>query len=326
MHYLHTHDSTMAYIVQLRFASYSTCNVPNCQSLHITSSSCDPVLTVDSWKQITHDPVYKFQLKSYLTQNMQDRQTQVRAGPARAVGKLRETDGMVADRSDAATATDQRASLSLIQPGEELPNAAKPWLSWMHQSRTHTLSFTSGSCFLPPSHCLTCFLLLCLSSNWILTASPLGSLCLSYRLPGKVSQSFFFLGWGGQAAPTSPREQRGWGYSTYYPSLLPLLSLSLIPSHPPLLPPLVFTPLSLTTFNFIHSLIPPPPSPVCPPQHPSHFTSPSFHLPLARFSCAIFHKLCLSLYSLSWWMSDISPDTGKCFSQSVWKSQKTRAV
>lgn len=57
---------------------------------------------------------------------MQDRQTQVRAGPARAVGKLRETDGMVADRSDAATATDQRASLSLIQPGEELPNAAKP--------------------------------------------------------------------------------------------------------------------------------------------------------------------------------------------------------
>lgn len=89
---------------------------------------------------------------------MQDRQTQVRAGPARAVGRLRETDGMVTDRSDAAAggaaaaavATDQCASLSLIQAGEELPNAAKPFLS-----RTQTLSFTSGCC--------CCFLLLCLS-------------------------------------------------------------------------------------------------------------------------------------------------------------------
>lgn len=53
---------------------------------------------------------------------MQDRQTQVRAGPARAVGKLRETDGMVTDRSDAAAgaaATDHWASLSLIQEEEE---------------------------------------------------------------------------------------------------------------------------------------------------------------------------------------------------------------
>lgn len=58
---------------------------------------------------------------------MQDRQTQVRAGPARADGRLRETDGMVTDRSDdAAAATDQWAFLSLIQPAEELPNAAKP--------------------------------------------------------------------------------------------------------------------------------------------------------------------------------------------------------
>lgn len=64
-------------------------------------------------------------LETFLTQNMQDRQTQVRAGPARAVGKLRETDGMVTDRSDAAAgaaagaATDQWASLSLIQEEEE---------------------------------------------------------------------------------------------------------------------------------------------------------------------------------------------------------------
>lgn len=61
---------------------------------------------------------------------MQDRQTQVRAGPARAAGRLRETDGMVTGRSDAAAAaaaaTDQWASLSLIRPGEELPSAAKP--------------------------------------------------------------------------------------------------------------------------------------------------------------------------------------------------------
>lgn len=42
---------------------------------------------------------------------MQDRQTQVRAGPARVVGRLRETDGMVMGRSDAAAAaTDQWAS------------------------------------------------------------------------------------------------------------------------------------------------------------------------------------------------------------------------
>lgn len=72
---------------------------------------------------------------------MQDRQTQVRAGPARAVGRLRETDGMVTDRSDdaAAAATDQCSSLSLIQPGEELPSAAKPWPPW-----TRILSNTSG--------------------------------------------------------------------------------------------------------------------------------------------------------------------------------------
>lgn len=68
----------------------------------------------------------KFQLNSYLTQNMQDRQTQVRAGPASAVGMLRETDGMVTGWRDAAAATDESASLSLIQLGEELSNAAKP--------------------------------------------------------------------------------------------------------------------------------------------------------------------------------------------------------
>lgn len=63
---------------------------------HITDVPCDHSAVIEN----------NHRLKSYLTQNMQDRQTQVRAGPARAVGKLRETDGMVTDCSDAA-ATDQ---------------------------------------------------------------------------------------------------------------------------------------------------------------------------------------------------------------------------
>lgn len=67
-------------------------------------------------------------MKCYLTQNMQDRQTQVRAGPARAAGRLRETDGMVTSWSDAAAAaaTDQRAPSCIIQPGEVVPDAAEP--------------------------------------------------------------------------------------------------------------------------------------------------------------------------------------------------------
>lgn len=58
---------------------------------------------------------------------MQDRQTQVRAGPARAVGRLRETDGMVTDRSDDDDdATHYYASSSLILAGETLLGAANP--------------------------------------------------------------------------------------------------------------------------------------------------------------------------------------------------------
>lgn len=56
----------------------------------------------------------KLQMKR-LTQNMQDRQIQVRAGSARAAGKLREMDGMVTGRSDA---TAQWASVCIIQPEE----------------------------------------------------------------------------------------------------------------------------------------------------------------------------------------------------------------
>jgi len=64
--------------------------------------------------------------KRYLTQNMQDRQTQVRAGPARAAGRPRETDGMVTGRRDDAAATGHWDSSRVIQPGEELPNTAPP--------------------------------------------------------------------------------------------------------------------------------------------------------------------------------------------------------
>lgn len=71
--------------------------------------------------KINHGPE---QIERDLTQNMQDRQTQVRAGPARVVGRLRETDGMVIDRSDATAATDW-ASLCVIQ-AKELPRAAEP--------------------------------------------------------------------------------------------------------------------------------------------------------------------------------------------------------
>ena len=150
------------------------------------------------------------QMKCYLTQNMQDRQTQVRAGPARAAGRLRETDGMVTSWSDAAAAaaaaTDQRASSCIIQPGEVLPDAAEPWLSCLQTLvRTAWLaSFFSSK--LDPD---------CLPS--LLLSSALCSLCLSSSLPGKLSQSFFFFsggGWregrreggGGQAAPTTPQE------------------------------------------------------------------------------------------------------------------------
>lgn len=74
---------------------------------------------------------------------MQDRQTQVRAGPARVVGRLRETDGMVTGRSDAAAAaTHRRASLTVIRPGEKVPDTAEP--SRMDERTPHALVFTSG--------------------------------------------------------------------------------------------------------------------------------------------------------------------------------------
>ena len=154
-------------------------------------------------------------------------------------------------------------------------------------------------------NCLTCFFSSPL--NWILTASRLLSsplLCSVLTLPLLLSAGetftklffFFFLGGGGgggggggPGAPPPHGSKGGGGCSAYYTSLLPLLSpslplslsLSLIPMSPSL-----STPLSLTTFNFIHSLIPPPTSPL-PRLSPS--ASVVLHLPPASFPPSLSH-------------------------------------
>lgn len=181
---------------------------------------------------------------------MQDRQIQVRAGSARAVGRLRETDGMMMGRSDA---TAQWALACVIQP-EEVSIAGESWLTW-----TATLVLTVSPLSL------------------ILTAFSPGSFWLSSPLLG---ESFTKLGWG--CCQPHHSKQRGRGCTAYYTSLLPLLSLSesMLPS--------LFAPLSLTTFNFIHSLI--PPLPHLPPQHPSHLTSPS-HSCTIPSAMNTFHQL-----------------------------------
>lgn len=163
--------------------------------------------------KINHGPE---QIDRDLTQNMQDRQTQVRAGPARVVGRLRETDGMVMDRSDATAATDRWASLCIIQ-AEELPKAAEPWLSW-----TRMLFLTAS-------------LALCLSSQ---SDPDCLSSVLTLALLPSVGESFtklLLVGGGGSGCPHRS-EYRGRGCSAYYTSLLPLLSLSLIPCLPPFTP------------------------------------------------------------------------------------------
>lgn len=167
---------------------------------------------------------------------MQDRQIQVRAGSARAVGKLRETDGMMMGRRDA---TAQWASACIIQP-EEVSIAAESWPSW-----TATLSVST--------------------LNLLLTAFSLGSFQLSSPLLGK---SFTKLGRGCcQPAPTTQNKGGGGARLIIHLFCPSSLSESMLPS--------LFAPLSLTTFNFIHSLI--PPLTHLPPQHPSHLTSPSHH-------------------------------------------------
>lgn len=106
-------------------------------------------------------------------------------------------------------------------------------------------------------------------SGWELSSSPsllsiwmwLPILSLALALLPSVGGKFHKA--GGDLPHHS--KQRGRGCSAYYTFLLPLLSLILSPS--------LFAPPSLTTFNFIHSLIPPLSFP--PPQHPLHLTSPS---------------------------------------------------
>lgn len=181
---------------------------------------------------------------------MQDRQIQVRAGSARAVGRLRETDGMMMGRSDA---TAQWALACVIQP-EEVSIAAESWLTW------------TAALVLTVSHL-----------SLILTAFSLGSFWLSSPLLG---ESFTKLGWGCcQPAPTTQSKGGGGARLIIHLFCPSSLSESMLPS--------LFAPLSLTTFNLIHSLI--PPLPHLPPQHPSHLTSPSHHHARAQFSLQWTH-------------------------------------
>lgn len=130
--------------------------------------------------------------KISLTQNMQDRQIQVRAGSARAVGKLRETAGMMMGRSDA---TAQWAPACIIQP-EEVSIAAESSPSW---TATRCLSSQSDP------HCLF--------SRFILALLP------------SAGGKFHKTGEGVLSACPHHSTQRGRGCSAYYTSLLPLLSL-----------------------------------------------------------------------------------------------------
>lgn len=160
-----------------------------------------------------------FGVETFLTQNMQDKQTQVRAGPARADGRLRETDGMVPDRSDAAAATHQWASSELIRARGELSSTEKTWLQ-----KTRTLSFSQGFMFL--RHYLNFVFLLQAGSRLLrLRASP--SLCR-----GKVSQRFSFLN-GGFGLPLPLYGIKGGGGSPLIIHLFCVSSLSLIPCLPP---------------------------------------------------------------------------------------------
>lgn len=135
--------------------------------------------------------------------------------------------------------------------------------------------------------------------NWILTASPLlcarsasRSLCR-----GKVHKGFFFFGffnWGGVRLPLPLHGSKGGG------GIVHLLSISFAPplplSHP--MSPSLLSPLSLTTFNFIHPLIPPlparPPTASMALHLPPTFYASLLHAFLVHFCIKpilIFHKL-----------------------------------
>lgn len=181
-------------------------------------------------KKINHGPE---QTERDLTQNMQDRQTQVRAGPARVVGRLRDTDGMVMDRRDAtAAATDRWASLI---HAKELSKAAEPWLS-----RTLMLFLTASLAF-------------CLSSQSDPDClSSVLTLALLPSVGGKFHKGSFG-GWQWVRLPSPLRVQGEGGVlliiHLFCPSSLSLSSHVSLPLHPTKSP----------HFYLIHSLIRPPP-------------------------------------------------------------------
>lgn len=113
-----------------------------------------------------------------------------------------------------------------------------------------------------------------LDSNPLCLASQSDPHCLFSRLILALLPSaggkFHKTGEGGggcQPAPTTQTKGGGGARLIIHLFCPSSLSKSMLPS--------LFGPLSLTTFNFIHSLI--PPLTHLPPQHPSHLTSPSHH-------------------------------------------------
>lgn len=231
-----------------------------------THSSGYPQISPALWKgmEVT---IKLLGLEKCLTQNMQDKQTQVRAGPASADGRLRETDGMVPDRGDAAAATHKWASSELIRARGKLSNTEQTWLQKTQPLLQPGLYVSpqpspSEFCFPPPS--------------WIRTAS---APCLSSPLPGESFTKVFFSKWGVWAA-LPLNGIKGGGGSPLIIHLFCVYSLSLIPCLPPSLH-------SLKSHHFYFHSLPDPPV-----QHPGPFLHPSL-LHMEYFcseSILIFHK------------------------------------
>ncbi|KAK5921311.1 hypothetical protein CgunFtcFv8_025027 [Champsocephalus gunnari] len=138
---------------------------------------------------------------------MQDRQTQVRGGPARAAGRLRDTDGMLT--AGEMLLLLHTGGLPEVQSSQEKVRLLSHDFPARKPSRLpHSSSLSSWTSPL----------------NVILPASPLRLLCLSSPLSVKVSQSYFGGG-GGVGLPPQLHGSKGEGVCR-------LLSISLAPPLP----------------------------------------------------------------------------------------------